>query len=139
MITKRFATIAILGITAIFSILTNASVEEDIVNRLAPVGKVCMAGDPCAAAVIEVASGPRSGSEIYQSKCVACHSTGAAGAPKFGDTDAWGARKSSKGVETLYANAINGIGGMPAKGLCMDCSDEEINATVDYMLTESGN
>ncbi|MGB2105947.1 MAG: c-type cytochrome, partial [Porticoccaceae bacterium] len=47
------------------------------------------------------------------------------------------ADRLTKGIETVYANAINGIGAMPAKGLCMDCSDDEIIATIDYMLENS--
>ena len=52
--------------------------------------------------------------------------TGAAGAPKTGDAAAW-APRIAKGMDTLYGNAINGVGAMPAKGLCADCSDDEIN------------
>ena len=109
---------------------------EQISARTAPVGSVCMAGDPCAAAVAATASGPRSSEDIYSGKCAACHDTGAAGAPKTGDIDQWTAR-AARGVDTLYTNAINGINGMPVKGLCLDCSDDEIRATVDYMISKS--
>lgn len=124
------ATVALLSFTAF------AGVKEDISKRTSPVGGVCMAGDPCAAAVVEVVSGPRSGDEIYNAKCVACHNTGAAGAPKIGDVAAW-APRVAKGTETLYANAINGINTMPPKGTCGDCSDDDIQATVDYILSQS--
>jgi len=113
-----------------------ASVKDDLSSRLSPVGNLCMSGQECAAAPIVVASGPRSGSDIYASKCIACHGSGAAGAPKFGDAAAWAAR-ISKGNDVLYTNAISGFKGMPAKGLCTDCSDDEIKATVDYMVAES--
>ena len=126
--------LVILGM--VISANLNAGVEEEIATRIAPVGSLCMAGDTCAAAVEVVASGPRTGESIYNSKCVACHNTGAAGAPKLGDIAAWSAR-ISKGIDTLYVNAINGINGMPAKGLCMDCSDDEIKATVDYLVENS--
>ena len=46
---------------------------------------------------------------------------------------AWSTRLA-KGMNMLYSNAINGIGAMPAKGLCPTCSDEEIEIAVDYML-----
>jgi cytochrome c5 len=68
----------------------------------------------------------------YQMRCFACHGTGAAGAPVLGDADAWGERMA-KGMETVMANAINGIGAMPARGLCMDCTDEHIEALITYM------
>lgn len=113
-----------------------AAVEDDIADRISPVGSLCMSGDECAAAPVTVASGPRSGEEIYNSKCVACHATGAAGAPKLGDAAAW-APRADKGIETLYTHAIAGFNAMPAKGLCGDCSDDEIKATVDYMVENS--
>jgi len=110
-----------------------ASMEE----RLKPEGSLCMSGDPCAAAVVASASsGPRSGEDVYTSKCSSCHATGAAGAPKFGDAGAW-APRIGKGDETLYTNAIGGFNGMPAKGLCFDCSDDEIKGAVDHMVANS--
>ena len=111
--------------------------SESISDRLKPAGSLCMAGEPCAAApVAEVASGPRSGQAVYESKCQTCHASGAAGAPKLGDVAAWESR-IAQGADALYAGAINGIGGMPAKGLCFDCSDDEIKAAVDYMVDNS--
>jgi len=116
--------------------LVGAAVKDDIADRTSPVGELCMSGDSCAAAPVVVASGPRSGEDIYNSKCLACHNTGAAGAPKLGDAGAW-APRIAKGNDTLYTSAISGFKGMPAKGLCMDCSDDEIKATVDYMVNNS--
>ncbi|WP_019605173.1 c-type cytochrome [Teredinibacter turnerae] len=131
----KLSTLALAGVLAAFSLAVSA---ESLEERIQPVGKTCMAGDECAAAV-QVAdaggSASRSGEEIYQ-KCSACHATGAAGAPKFGDKDAWVPR-IAKGDETLYTHAINGFNGMPAKGLCFDCSDDEIKAAVDYMTSNS--
>ncbi len=54
----------------------------------------------------------------------------------LGSVDDWASR-IEKGSETLYDHAINGFNAMPAMGLCSDCSDEEIQATVDYMVEES--
>ena len=109
------------------------SENADMLERLKPVGSVCMAGDACAAAVVEVAAGPRSGKDVYESKCTACHSVGVAGAPKYGDSAAWGARVSEKGMSGLFNNAWNGINAMPAKGTCNDCSEDEIKAAILYM------
>ncbi|WP_286875577.1 c-type cytochrome, partial [Marinimicrobium sp. UBA4509] len=61
---------------------------------------------------------------------------GVSGAPMLGSVDDWASR-IEKGSETLYDHAINGFNAMPAMGLCSDCSDEEIQATVDYMVEES--
>ncbi len=120
----------------------NASVADDIADsikeRTAPAANICMAGDPCAAAAAPSAPAePRTGEEVYGAACGACHAVGVSGAPKFGDAADWGNRLASKGLETLYSNAINGINAMPAKGLCMDCSDDEIHGAIDYMLANS--
>jgi cytochrome c5 len=69
---------------------------------------------------------------------MACHATGAAGAPKLGDTVAW-ADRIAKGTDVLHDSGVNGIPGtgMMAKGGCMNCSDEEVIAAVDYMVDGS--
>lgn len=112
--------------------------EKQVSERLAPEGQVALESEVGAmnTAAAGASSGPRSGEEIYQSKCVACHSTGAAGAPKLGVAADWESRVA-QGMETLYTNAIQGIRGMPAKGLCMDCSDDEVKAAVDYILAQN--
>ena len=85
---------------------------------------------------MNASSGPRSGSEVYDAVCMACHTTGAAGAPKIGDAAAWSDR-IPKGLETLIDHAINGFNAMPAKGGCASCPDEEIAAAVEYLVEES--
>ncbi|MFZ5654171.1 MAG: c-type cytochrome [Pseudomonadota bacterium] len=107
-------------------------VEAQIAERIAPPGEVVAQG----AGAPAPGGGARSAEEIYQSKCSVCHASGTAGAPKFGDAAAWQPR-IGKGMDTLYASAINGFLGMPPKGLCMDCSDAELKATVDYMVEHS--
>jgi cytochrome c5 len=74
----------------------------------------------------------------YMASCFACHSTGAAGAPKVGPGMAaeWETRLE-KGLDSIVENAINGINTMPAKGLCFDCSDDELKAIVGYMIDTS--
>jgi cytochrome c5 len=77
------------------------------------------------------------GQAVYDQACMACHAQGVAGAPKFGDAEAWAAR-IAKGKDTLYENSINGFQGeagvMPPKGGFMNFSDEEVKAAVDYMV-----
>ena len=74
----------------------------------------------------------------YMMSCFACHSTGAAGAPKVGDGNAevW-APRLEKGMDAIVANAINGLNSMPAKGLCFTCTDEDLAALVSYMVSSS--
>lgn len=74
----------------------------------------------------------------YMASCFACHSTGAAGAPKVGpgNADAWTARLE-KGKDQVIANAIAGLNNMPPKGLCFTCTDDDIKALIDYMIDSS--
>ena len=82
----------------------------------------------------------RSGKEVYDSTCFACHGTGAAGAPKFGDKDAW-APRIAQGIDTLLNHATNGFQGatgvMPPRGTCAACSDDELKAAIEYMVENS--
>ncbi len=71
----------------------------------------------------------------YNQSCMACHTTGAAGAPMLGDAEAWNERLE-KGMDQVLANAINGVGAMPARGLCMSCSDDDLQALIDYMIEQ---
>ncbi|MCW9059809.1 MAG: c-type cytochrome [Gammaproteobacteria bacterium] len=89
-----------------------------------------------AAAAAEPAAASGKGKEIYQASCFACHGTGAAGAPKIGDQAAW-APRIDKGMDTLLQHSINGFNAMPPKGTCMACSDEDLKAAVEYMISES--
>jgi cytochrome c5 len=109
--------------------------EEGIALRIAPVSDVYIDGE-----IVTANSGtnsdepaePRSGEKIYNTFCVACHGTGAAGAPIKGDAAAWGPR-IAKGQDTLVQHALSGFNAMPAKGTCSNCSDDEIIATVKFL------
>ena len=83
-------------------------------------------------------AGPRHpGEQIYLNTCFSCHAAGVAGAPKVGNAEAW-APRIAKGPEALLAATIEGITpGMPPKGLCMDCTDEELAQAIDYMIESS--
>ena len=134
-----------LGLAAMILALAATAVELSdsqraaIEERIKPVGEVCLQGDAeCGGAAVAASSGPRSGEEVYNAACMACHTTGAGGAPMLGDVAAW-ADRIAKGTEVLYASGVDGVPGtgMIAKGGCMNCSDEEIHAAVDYMVAGS--
>jgi cytochrome c oxidase subunit 2 len=72
------------------------------------------------------------GKATYDSICMACHTTGAAGAPKLGDKAAWTSRLA-QGKNALYASALKGKGAMPPKGGNATLPDDAIKAAVDYM------
>jgi len=119
--------------------LTDAQ-RAEIEKRIAPVGESCLAGDSsCGGPATAAAPGAaRSGEEVYQAACMACHASGVAGAPRLGEAAAWADRRA-KGVDALHQSGLNGVPGtgMMAKGGCMNCSDEEVIAAVDYMLDNS--
>lgn len=104
--------------------------DEEIKKRIAPVGSVHVAGAQAASAQ---AAGPRSGADIYNSACVACHSAGVLGAPKLQDAADW-APRMEKGFDTVWQNAINGINAMPPMGTCGNCSNDDIKAAIEYMI-----
>nr|WP_282103571.1 c-type cytochrome [Halomonas getboli] len=113
--------------------------REAIAERLAPVGQLCLEGEDCGTAVAsagdEATSGdaPIDGEGIYGSVCMACHETGAAGAPVRGNEDAWASR-TEQGFATLLDHAINGYNAMPARGGNPNLTDEEMHAAVAYMV-----
>ncbi len=115
------------------------SVEQEIAERIKKVGSVCVEGQECAAraettTVVASAEGGGDVGATYNKTCATCHSAGVAGAPKFGSAEDW-APRIEKGKEALYQSAVNGVPpAMPAKGMCFNCSDEELKALVDYMV-----
>lgn len=81
----------------------------------------------------------KTGEQVYQAVCSACHAAGAAGAPKFGNAGDWGPR-ISQGFDTLWHNALNGKNAMPPRGGTSpdDYSDYEIGLAVAYMANHGG-
>ena len=110
--------------------------EQAVLENIRPVGtvKVAEQGAADSAAAPKAA---RAGKVVFDGACMACHATGAAGAPKVGDKAAWGPR-AAQGLETLVSHAVNGIRAMPPKGTCADCTEAELKGAILYMLEESG-
>ncbi len=138
---KRELWITVAGVMAVMAAaaaIAATDLEQELIDRIKPVGEVCIQGkNNCAAPVAAaVASGPRSGEQVYGASCVACHDSGLAGAPKIAVAADW-APRIAQGEETLVGNAIHGIRGMPPKGTCMNCSEEEIKLAVEYMVAKS--
>ena len=128
---KKYLILISLLFTSLF--ITPDSYEDEVRKRLGllkdlPV--VAMLGMST-----DDSDGPigRSGEAVYNQGCAACHTAGLAGAPMFANLDQWTDR-TSKGLEVLTANAYNGYNAMPAKGMCIDCSQLEIERSVQYML-----
>lgn len=124
---------ALIAAIAFSSASFAASVSQEeydaIAERIKPVGNIYLAGsEPIAAEP----TGPRDGATVYGTFCIACHATGVSGAPKIGDAVDW-APRIAQGEAVLNDHAINGFNAMPAKGACMDCSDDEIIAAIKHM------
>lgn len=128
MITLKRVLICIAFITT-GALVADHMKPETIDKRTAPVGKVKV---KTAGAVTADAAAPRTTKSIVDTYCMACHGTGMPGAAKIGDKEAWAA-KLEKGRDAVMANAIAGINAMPARGLCMDCSDDELWGAIEYM------
>lgn len=76
------------------------------------------------------------GAAVYNKACIACHAAGVANAPKLGDKAAWAPRISA-GVDALVSTVAAGKGAMPPRGACADCSDADLKAAVEYMISQS--
>ena len=111
---------------------SDAENTDAVAERLAPVGT--FSATTVAASTEPVVVADLTGADAY-APCAACHASGAAGAPIVGDAAVW-AERLTKGTDTLYSNAINGIGAMPAKG-GLNLSDNTVKNAVDYMLEQS--
>lgn len=79
----------------------------------------------------------RSSKEVVASVCSKCHATGAQGAPKIGDKQAW-SKRASQGLSSLTDHALKGIRQMPSHGGSPDLTDLEIKRAITYMVNQSG-
>jgi len=108
---------------------SDAMKDQAVAQRIAPVGHVEIK-DP------NDVSAMKTGEQVFNAQCVACHGSGAAGAPKFGDAAAW-APRIAKGYEALLTSALKGKGNMGAQG-GGDFSDLEVGRAVVFMANKGG-
>lgn len=111
--------------------IPDSEASEQLAHLIAPVAKVELGTLSTAGAAA------KTGEQVYQGACQACHASGAAGAPKVGDTAAWGPRIAN-GLDALVKSAIAGKGAMPPKGGNAALSDIEIARGIVYMANQSG-
>ncbi|PWG65723.1 c-type cytochrome [Spiribacter halobius] len=139
----------LVGVTILLIIIATVLYEADTEGQrelaieraernLAPVGEVRLTGEPMPATMQqasaeEASDEPRSGEEVTQAVCIACHQGNFQNAPAVGDQDAWGER-IGKGWETLVSNVYDGYGNMPAQG--GSATEEEIRAAIEYMVED---
>ena len=119
--------------TTVFVIAQDES-KETVEDRLQPFGNLCMQGEDCGTVTPITTSVSRSGIEVYNAHCFACHATGVSEAPLVA-AEEWLTRLNEKGAETLLANTKTGFNVvMPAMGTCMNCTDNELQAAIDYLI-----
>jgi len=130
-------------------VLADAEYVKNVEQRVAPFEQEAIAGQDNSALAIKPDAGnaaqaaagaaemPKTGTELFQQTCSACHGAGIAGAPKAGDKAAW-APRIAKGMDTLYDHALHGFQGgsgmMPAKGGRTDAPDALVKQAVDHMV-----
>lgn len=73
------------------------------------------------------------GEKLYKTTCFACHGTGVAGAPKFGDKAAW-SKYIETGEDAMLQVVLKGKGAMPPKGGAANASEDDLRAAVRYMV-----
>ncbi len=142
MLIRRWIFIVITSIAALSgSLNSHANYSEDkrlksLEERIKPVGQVRVDDkDAQQATSTKAQKGASRGKEIYQDKCFACHGAGIAGAPKLGDKKSWDMRMK-KGMQKVLEIVIAGTAtGMPPKGTCMDCSEADLRATINFMMS----
>lgn len=110
--------------------------DPEAVARAAAVPSPPAAGECPAGDGFGPPGGPGSGAEtvqaLYARSCAACHGRPGTGAPPAHDPEAWRPRLA-RGMDALLAATVQGRGGMPPMGLCMDCSEAQLRALIAYL------
>jgi len=78
----------------------------------------------------------RSGEQVVATQCHKCHEAGLNGAPHIGVSSEW-APRLAHGLDALVRSAINGHGGMPARGGMTDLTDSELRHAIIYMYSRN--
>lgn len=106
-------------------------------ERMQPVGRVNVASEPSAVdsakAPVESTSddAARSGEQVVEQVCSACHTNGFLNAPQVGSKEDW-APRAKQGLDALAEHALEGFGNMPPQGDVV--SETEARAAVKYMV-----
>ncbi|WP_249344364.1 cytochrome c5 family protein [Marinomonas sp. CT5] len=125
-------------LTVHFSILLGASLPMQRKPFQLSISALLFSGLAMSLVVSESAQAARSGESLFNSFCIACHMNGVAGAPKFGNKADWQPR-IEKGIDTLLNHATTGFKAMPPKGLCANCTEDELRSAIQYMIDKSSD
>ena len=132
-VTLLISVLTVAGVISVASSIAHGSNPQEDAGaaaRIAPVAKLEVA------AVKVAGAAERTGEQLYTAACVACHGSGAAGAPKYGDVAAWKPRLAL-GLDGLLKSAIKGKGAMPPRG-GSDASDTELARAIVHIANASG-
>jgi len=113
---------------------TDSVMRNALIERIEPVGQIrtaAMASAEGEQLAVAADAGPKTGEELYNGVCGACHNSDAVGAPMLGDAEAW-ATRGEIGLDALVASAIKGKGTMAARG-GSNYTDEEMQLAVEYL------
>jgi len=108
---------------------SDALAAKAVAERIRPIGMAEIKD-------LNDAGAMKTGEQVFQAQCTACHTAGALGAPKLGDAAAWGPRVK-QGLEALVHSALTGKGNMSPQG-GGDFSDFEVTRAVIYMANQGG-
>jgi len=104
--------------------------DEAVEQRIRPVAGFELAA---ATAPAGAAAGAGDGKALYDAACAACHTTGAANAPKFGDKAAWAPRIAT-GIDAMLDSVVKGKSAMPPRGGRADAKDADLRAAIEYIV-----
>ena len=130
---RRFGPQALASVLALLILLGTGCSEKETTSTQEAAPTQAATAPPAADKPADSQTASADGQKIYQTSCQACHATGAAGAPKLGDKDAW-APRIARGNDALFLSVKNGLKAMPPKGTCMNCSEDELRAAMEYMV-----
>jgi cytochrome c5 len=131
-----------IGLLSMLSMLAGCGQSSDPSPVTSPVTEKPVAANAASPAPAASSSPPSAsadstaGRQVYLQTCAFCHDKGIAGAPRLGDSMIWGPRLA-RGIDALYASAIQGKGTMPARGGNPALSNADVEAAVDYILAQS--
>ena len=140
---RSFVLITTLAVFGSFVLVAADEDEEEwkrrdtIAANLSPFGKLCLVGEDCGSVGPLVLDGPRgtglSGKGVYDKYCYVCHDEGLDEAPLVASED-WEPRVA-QGYDVLLQHTKEGFNKLPPMGTCVDCTDEELEAAIRYLIT----
>ena len=147
---NRFTIVVVLTLGSLWVLASLTASDEEkwkererIIENLQFFGKSCLEGQDCGvAAPVYVAGQPTgtglSGKGVYDKYCFACHATGVSEAPLVG-AETW-APRVEQGMDVLLQHTKEGFNEvMPAMGTCVQCTDAELEAAIEYLITGEDN